>query len=335
MDKSHTIDGGGGDGAAAAGTATATTKTTPPRPSGRPSTPKRKIRRKSSPVSPTAIAAAASARSKKTNASNAAELAMSSSTSSASSYSSSSAVPAGLLAAMSGPFLASTPLAQSVLDQIVSRLISAAYTSKGPVWSVGFRRLDGDRDGALDWDEFEKVMRRQGCKLEPADVVRLFLLMDVNGSGSVEVDDFCEFMEEQAALRTDAGAFECVRRRRHLRSNMRVRPPPPFLYYSPFFFKFPRHPVRTSHPITSRVLRACTRRCWPATTRMMNPQTKQRNSGAAEQDDDAAQEAAAVAAPAPAAAGADARHARAVPVEAARAAGQRGRGVDQPPAPAR
>ncbi len=124
---------------------------------------------------------------------------MSSSVSSLSSSSSS------LFAGMAG-YSPSSPLAQSVLDQIVSRLISAAYTSKGPVWSVGFRRLDQDRDGVLDWDDFEKVMRRQGCKLEPPDVVRLFLLMDVNGSGSVELDDFCEFMEEQAALRTDAGA---------------------------------------------------------------------------------------------------------------------------------
>ena len=83
----------------------------------------------------------------------------------------------------------------------MSRLIATTYTSKGSKLTAGFKRLDMDHDGCLSWDEFRRVIRKQGVKLTDDDVQQLFLLMDSNGSGSIEFDDFKTFMRAQIKVR--------------------------------------------------------------------------------------------------------------------------------------
>ncbi len=59
------------------------------------------------------------------------------------------------------PWSASSDLPQQTLQRLLSRLTASMYTSKGRDPGVGFRRLDADRDGVLNWDEFQRVMRKQ------------------------------------------------------------------------------------------------------------------------------------------------------------------------------
>ena len=101
-----------------------------------------------------------------------------------------------------------------LLEDVISRLIANAYTTKGPVWDVGFRRLDTDHDGVLDWDEFRRVMRKQGVRLKSAHIEQLFDLMDVDGSGAIELQDFRDFMEDHAQRRAAAPPALHRKRRR-------------------------------------------------------------------------------------------------------------------------
>jgi hypothetical protein len=84
------------------------------------------------------------------------------------------------------------------LQQLVNKLTASAYTIKGRDLGVGFHRLDRDRDGKLDWVEFNHVIRKH-VKLDPEEVQGLFDLMDANRSGAVEFEDFVHFMDVHTA----------------------------------------------------------------------------------------------------------------------------------------
>merc|ERR1712216_367283 len=64
-----------------------------------------------------------------------------------------------------------------------------------PFQSAGFRRLDVDHDGLLIWSEFQRVMKKQGTKLDNVELVWLFQQMDTNNNGQIEDSEFKEFLE--------------------------------------------------------------------------------------------------------------------------------------------
>ena len=90
------------------------------------------------------------------------------------------------------------------LKRLVNKLTASTYTIKGRNLGVGFRRLDRDRDGRLDWVEFKHVIKKL-AKLSADEVKSLFTLMDVNQSGSIEFEDFAHFMDSQAAASSSGG----------------------------------------------------------------------------------------------------------------------------------
>lgn len=53
-----------------------------------------------------------------------------------------------------------------------------------------FERFDSDRNGTIDEDEFERLVRALGITLSPEHTHTAFLAIDVNGNGVIEFGEF-------------------------------------------------------------------------------------------------------------------------------------------------
>ena len=93
-----------------------------------------------------------------------------------------------------GPRFKMDFIPQHKLRKLFNKLNASAYTIRGRDLAVGFRRLDSDRDAQLNWVEFQRVIRKQ-VKFEQHELRTLFEFMDSNRSGSIEFDDFVQFMQ--------------------------------------------------------------------------------------------------------------------------------------------
>jgi len=53
-----------------------------------------------------------------------------------------------------------------------------------------FRRMDDDGSRSLNFEEFSKGIRETGLELNSEDMEQLFISFDLDGSGSVNIDEF-------------------------------------------------------------------------------------------------------------------------------------------------
>ena len=88
----------------------------------------------------------------------------------------------------------------AVVSRLRYALRGAAYTVGGVSWPKLFRHHDRNNNGVIELDEFRSAIRRS-ARISPAalpegDVLRLFCLADVDGSGTVAVDEFVEWAEQ-------------------------------------------------------------------------------------------------------------------------------------------
>ena len=91
--------------------------------------------------------------------------------------------------------------ARQQLHRLLNKLTASLYTSKGMDLQTRFKYLDQDRDGQLTWEEFSRVMRRQGVKVTETAMQMLFEQMDVDNSGAVDFEDFEKFMKSHQRRR--------------------------------------------------------------------------------------------------------------------------------------
>jgi len=59
--------------------------------------------------------------------------------------------------------------------------------------SAIFRQYDKNRSGTLSYKEWKKAMKHLGYQMSKPDKMRLFMMIDSDGSGSISEREFCEF----------------------------------------------------------------------------------------------------------------------------------------------
>ena len=86
----------------------------------------------------------------------------------------------------------------SHVQQLRRKLAAAAYSKGGVDWGKLFRLYDTDKSGDLGWDEFRRAVRRDAHLtaqvVSEASLMRLFCLIDTDGSGTVEMAEFHAFV---------------------------------------------------------------------------------------------------------------------------------------------
>ena len=124
--------------------------------------------------------------------------------------------------------------AAKLLPDLKRRIRACAYSVGGVDWRKLFRHYDRDNSGNLELAEFRSALRRDGKVsrdiLSDTDIVHVFCAVDADGSGTVEVEEFAAWMEDDATTAGKAGArsskgetLEDVRKRHTDRMMRRLR----------------------------------------------------------------------------------------------------------------
>lgn len=70
------------------------------------------------------------------------------------------------------------------------RAVTAAHGTKVEHIHAAFQEADSNRDGTLDSSEFALVAKRLGTELSPDELRAIFELLDQDGSGKVDLQEF-------------------------------------------------------------------------------------------------------------------------------------------------
>ncbi|OWZ13127.1 hypothetical protein PHMEG_00013605 [Phytophthora megakarya] len=73
-----------------------------------------------------------------------------------------------------------------------------------------FHELDNDDSGFIDENELHEGMRKLGLQFRDEDVPRYVALYDLDGTGTIEMEEFVELMESFNLDEMDGGTRECV-----------------------------------------------------------------------------------------------------------------------------
>ena len=129
-------------------------------------------------------------------------------------------------------------LSQVREKSIRSKLRAAAYTIGGINWYKLFKHYDRDNSGALDYDEFRRAVRRDAkltvSQLPDSDLRWLFRQIDVDGGGSVEIEEFTNYLEEKkkdgnvsSTVKKNSTATSTRRQRKRKEGNYGTTSTPP------------------------------------------------------------------------------------------------------------
>ncbi len=90
-------------------------------------------------------------------------------------------------------------VSSSAVAALRRKFRAAAYTQGGVHWKALFDFYDKDNNGALDYEEFARAVRRDGKVTRGAmsdqELRQLFDMVDDNGIGSVSAEDFERFIQ--------------------------------------------------------------------------------------------------------------------------------------------
>jgi len=120
------------------------------------------------------------------------------------------------------PHVAGVPPTPSILPPSAStssieviKRIDAACTRNGVPATKLFSSIDRDRDGALSFREVETMIRSFEPTCSDEEIGLLFKEMDRNGSGVVDVCEFCWFMDLASSRSKGSVEISCSRVNRH------------------------------------------------------------------------------------------------------------------------
>jgi len=98
------------------------------------------------------------------------------------------------------PVIQPARLPEGAMDRLRARLKGAAYNVGGRDWAKLFREQDRDRSGCIGWEEFRKMCRRVLKLTDQEAVLRaLFLSLDADGSGSLEIEELVAYVQDPIA----------------------------------------------------------------------------------------------------------------------------------------
>ena len=95
------------------------------------------------------------------------------------------------------------PLSREAVSGLVSKLRSAAYTAHGVDLEKLFRRIDRDRSGTVEFEEFRNAVRKEARvsveDVSDEDLLDLFEAADGDGNGALDVEEFVEFLSKDSS----------------------------------------------------------------------------------------------------------------------------------------